>query len=334
MRVDALGVPSGEFVARAPFHVALRDTHWVFPVNTCTSDPAVASVFAATAAPLPTSADDMDHGQHAVSSALPTPLLDEHTPQTNSLAAPAPSTVILDKDTSGAISPALPVHIDSAARQMDSGPQAPSAVLHSASRVAGNNRAQVPIVPAAPLLLSSRYQTALPSLLLSGLISSRTRRRRAAATGKPQASVDYVFNRSDPTPRPVPTVQNPRPPRSAPPSEVAPEPSVDPVPAVPIQDATDAAPLAPPLLGALPQMHLGLSAPLPLYPRCYHRQKSSSSNLSGDSRTPIGHVNNAPNRSVTPPSGISFVEVPRSSPTISSSTWLLTNAPRCRKCVL
>ena len=66
-------------------------------------------------------------------------------------------------------------------------------------------------LPAAPPLLPSRSQTALPSLLPSGLISSRTRRRRAAAAGKPQAAVDYGFNRSDPTPRPAPTARKPRP---------------------------------------------------------------------------------------------------------------------------
>ena len=60
------------------------------------------------------------------------------------------------------------------------------------------------------------------------------------------------FNRSDPTPRPAPTARKPLRPRSAPPSQVAPGPSVDPVPAVPIQHATDATPPAPPLLGALP----------------------------------------------------------------------------------
>ena len=41
-------------------------------------------------------------------------------------------------------------------------------------------------------------------------------------------------------------------PARAPPSQVAPGPSIDPVPAALIQHATDAAPPAPPLLGALP----------------------------------------------------------------------------------
>ena len=98
----------------------------------------------------------------------------------------------------------------------------------------------------------SPSQTALPSLLPSGLISPRFRRRRAATADKPQAAADYGLNRSGPTPRPAPTAQKPRSPRSAPPSQVAPGPSFDPVPAVPIQHVTDAATPAPPLLGVRP----------------------------------------------------------------------------------
>ena len=75
-------------------------------------------------------------------------------------------------------------------RHMDLGPPAPSLVSHPASRITGTNRAQVPVVPAVPPLLSSPSQMALPSLLPSGLISSRTRRRRAVIAGKPQAAVD------------------------------------------------------------------------------------------------------------------------------------------------
>ena len=152
----------------------------------------------------------------------------------------------------GAIPPALPIRKDSVARQIDLGPQAPSVMPHSASRAAWNNRAQVPVVPAAPPLLPSPSQTALPFLLPSGLISYRTGRRRAAAAGKPQATVDYVFKRSNLTPRPALTARKPRPPRSALPSQVAPGPSVDPVPAVQSRHATDAAPPAPPLRGTLP----------------------------------------------------------------------------------
>ena len=78
------------------------------------------------------------------------------------------------------------------------------------------------------------------------------------------------------------------------------------------------------------QRHLGMSVPQPLSPRCHHRQKSSSSSVSSDTRTPIGRMNNAPSQFVTPPSGMLFSEVPRSSPTISLFTWRLTNAARCR----
>ena len=96
----------------------------------------------------------------------------------------------------------------------------------------------------------------LQSLLQSGLISSRTRRRRAAAAGKPQTAVYYDFERSDPTPppvpRPAPAARKPRPPRSVSPNQVAPGPSIDPVPNVPIQHTTDAAAPDPPLLGTLP----------------------------------------------------------------------------------
>ena len=46
MRVDDLDSPSGQFVARAPFHVPSRGIHWVFPVNACASDLIAASASA------------------------------------------------------------------------------------------------------------------------------------------------------------------------------------------------------------------------------------------------------------------------------------------------
>ena len=144
---------------------------------------------------------------------------------------------------------------------------------HSASRVAGTNRTQVPIVPAVPPLLPSLSKTALLSLLPSVLISSRTHRRRAAAAGKPQAAVDYGLVRSDPTPstvsRPAPTARKPRPSWSVSPSQVSRGPSINSVPPMPIQHATDAINPAPPLLGALrPEAprHVSTPAALPEMP--------------------------------------------------------------------
>ena len=151
-------------------------------------------MFAVPAAPLPTSVDGLDLGQHAVSSEFPTSLYSDSAPLPTPVATPASNTVVLDKTALSAIPPDLPVRKDSVVRPMDSGPQVPSAVPQSASRVAGTIHRQVPVVPAAPPLLPSPSQTALPSLLPSGLISSWTRRRRVAAAGKPQAAVDYCFD--------------------------------------------------------------------------------------------------------------------------------------------
>ena len=177
MRVDDLDALSGEFVARAPLHVASRGANWFFPVNACTSDYLAASVFTVPAALLPTSVDGSDLGLLAVSSEFPISLHNDSAPLPTPVATPASSTAVLNKTALGAIPPALPVHKDSVVRQMDSGPQTPSAVSHSASRVARTNRRQIPVVPAAPPMLPSPSQTALPSILPSGLISSRTRRR-------------------------------------------------------------------------------------------------------------------------------------------------------------
>ena len=248
---------------------------------------------------------------------------------------PASSTVVPDKAALGAIPPALPVHKDSVVRQTNSGPQAPSAVSHSASRVAGTNRRQIPIVPTASPLLPNP----LPSLLPSGLISSRTRRRRAAAAGKPQAAVNYGFDRSDPTPptvpRPAPTARKPRarlgPPRLFRLRAVAPTTRF-------LLCRSNAPPTRPHLLllCLVPsfQRHVGVSAPQSPSPRRHHQQKSSSSSLPSGTRTMRGRVSNAPNRFVTPPSGIVFSDVPRSSPTISLFIRHLANAPHCRKCAL
>ena len=168
-------------------------------------------------------------------------------PQSSSVAVPVSSTVTLNKAASETLPSALPVHHDSAEHRTDLGPQEPSAVSHSALRVARTNRDQVSVVPAAPPLLPSSSQAALPSLPASGLISSRTRRRQAAAAGKP--TVDYGFALSHPTP---PTARKPRQPRTISPSEDYPRPSIDPVPTMPIRSTTDAVTPAPPLLGTIP----------------------------------------------------------------------------------
>ena len=205
---------------------------------------------------------------------------------------------------------------------------------HSASRVTGNNRAQVSVAPAAPPLLTSPSQTTLPSLLPSRLISSWTRHRRVAAAGKPQAAVDYGSNRSDPSPRPFPTTRKPRPPRSAPPSQVAPEPSVDLAHAVPIQHATDAAPPAPPLLGALPPeapRRVSTPAALPEMP-------SPAEVEFFESVERFSQTDWAREQRVKPVCDAAIRYLLRGSPSVLPDNFLLhlapTNAPRCRKCVL
>ena len=110
MRVDDLDAPSGEFVARAPLHVASRGANWVFPVNACTSDSLAASVFTVPAAPLPTSVDGSDLGLHAVSSELPISLPYDSAPLPTPVATPASSTAVLDKAALGAIPPGRPVY--------------------------------------------------------------------------------------------------------------------------------------------------------------------------------------------------------------------------------
>ena len=95
-----------------------------------------------------------------------------HAPKSSSVAVLFSTTVTLDKAASETLPPALLAHHDSAEHPTDSGPQEPSAVSHSVSRVARTSRDQAPVVPAAPPLLSLSSQTALPSLPPSGLISS------------------------------------------------------------------------------------------------------------------------------------------------------------------
>ena len=95
---------------------------------------------------------------------------------------------------------------DSAGSTTDFGPQTLDIVAHSASRVARTNRTHLSIVRAAPTPLPSPSQKTPPSLLLSELISTRTRRSQAATTGEPQAAVAHGFDHSNiapPPPAPV-----------------------------------------------------------------------------------------------------------------------------------
>lgn len=79
---------------------------------------------------------------------------------------------------------------------------------HSALSVAETNRSQGSVVRVTPPLLPRPSQTALPLLLVSRPISSRTHRRRAVAAGKPPPAANISFG------RPSPTVRKPRPTRS------------------------------------------------------------------------------------------------------------------------
>ena len=243
MRVDGLDGPTGEFVVRAPPYVTTRGPNRALPANTCTSDYLAASVFAVPVAPfLPAPTEGTDPGRRAISS--------------EPYSVPVSSTADPGNAARETLPPAQPVYHDLAEHPTDSGPQEPSAVSHSASRVARTNRDQVSVVPAASPLLPSSSQTALPSLPPSGLISSRIRRRQAAAAGKPTTAVDYGFARSHPTPptvpRPAPTARKPRPPRTTSPSEDYPRLFIDPVPTVPIRPTTGAVTPAPLWLGTLP----------------------------------------------------------------------------------
>ena len=215
-------------------------------------------MFTVPIAPLRTSADGTDLSQHAVSSEPPPSRHDDNALLPSQVATPASSTGVLHKVALGAIPPALPVHKDSVVRQMDSGPQAPSAMPSHDEPPQRENRARL----GAPRLLKLR-------------------------SGTPSAQ--FLLCRSNTPPmRPHP--------------------------------------LRPCLVSSL-QRRLVVSAPQPLSPRRHHRQKSSSWSRSGGIRMPIGRVNNTANRFVTPPSGIPFSEVPRSSPTIFSFNWRFGKRP-------
>ena len=152
---SADGSDPGLYAASSELPPSLHDDSVPHPSPTATHALSAvafdrAALGAIPAALPPTSADGSDLGLHAVFSEFPPSLHDDSAPLPSSVATLPPSTGVLGKAALRAIPPALPVHKDSVACQMDSGPQAPSAVPQSASRVAGNNRAQVPVVPAGP----------------------------------------------------------------------------------------------------------------------------------------------------------------------------------------
>ena len=85
----------------------------------------------------------------------------------------------------------------------DVGSQASPAEPQAASREATANRCPVPVEPPALPQLPSISQARPPSLVPSDRISTRTRRRQAAAASSPRPAVDYGFDRPDPAPPPA-----------------------------------------------------------------------------------------------------------------------------------
>ena len=130
--------------------------------------------------------------------------------------------------------------------------QASTAQLQTALQRAKANRESRSVVPPAPPQLSSASQGR--PLFPSDLISTRTRRRRAAAAGSPKPAVKYGFD--SPAPASPPAQKSPavmRPPsRSSVPSPPIERPDSTPclAPAVTTQAATVATKPAPPLLSA------------------------------------------------------------------------------------
>ena len=139
----------------------------IFVFISCARDSLATSVFTVPARPLPTFVDGSDVGLHAVPSEFPITPHNDSVALSSPYATPASSTAVLHKAALGTIPPALPVHKGSVLSQKDTGPQAPSAVSQSASRIAGTNRTPILAVHAAPPLLRSPSQTAVPSLLPS-----------------------------------------------------------------------------------------------------------------------------------------------------------------------
>ena len=184
MRIHDLETPSAELVTRAPFHVAPRGSSCFFTTSTWADDNIVASVSAIPVVRSLTPPRGAGLGQNTVYS--------EHA----LLPCDGVAATTLHKAAWGTFPSASLVGTDPAWRTTKLGPQTPSVLSHSVSRVAG---ATCTVVPAAPPRLLSPSRTAPPSPLPSDLISTRTHRRRAAFAGTPQAVVDYESNLFDRT---------------------------------------------------------------------------------------------------------------------------------------
>ncbi|CAM9707633.1 unnamed protein product, partial [Laminaria digitata] len=129
----------------------------------------------------------------------------------------------------------------------DFGSHASPAQLQAASRAA-----KTIVSPALPQLPSTS-QARPPSLVPSDLISTRTRRSRAAAAGSPKPAVDYGFDTAVPAPppaeKPAAVARRPSRPRvSSPPSEGPARPT-NPAPTITVRSAAAATEPSPPLLG-------------------------------------------------------------------------------------
>ena len=295
MSVDDLDTPLGEFGACTPFHVTSLGYTPSPSASTWADNHFVASVFAVSVEPSPTPARDGGLSQ-----------------------------------TTGCAKTDSLVGTDLPGRTANLGWQTPSSMSHSVSRV---TRASRSVAPAILPWLSSPSQTALPSPPPSDLFSTWTRRRRVVTAGIPQADVGYGFNPQGilpPTTRLV-AVRESRPPRIVSPSGVSSESSIRPLPTVPIQRATNVTTRATPLLGVLPPdktssvrtpavaSEILISTEIEFFDSVKRYTQSD------------GRVNNAPNRCVTPPSGISYLAVLRYCRTTSSYTPRLTNGNRCQK---
>ena len=281
-----------------------------------------------------TSADGSDPGLHVVSSELPPSLPDDSGSLFSSVATLPSSTVVLDKAALGAIPPALPVHKDSVVRQMDPLLRLPLMCFIQPCVSPGPTVHKLWLCPR--LCLCCLYPLRGPCRLL---ICRGSFRLGPAAAEPPllaslrppwtMVSTSRILLHQPSHDEPSPRENRGRLGVSRLP-KLRLGPRSTQFPLYRSNTPTTQPHLLRLYLGPSLQRRLGVSASQLPSPRCHHRQKSSSSSLSSGTRTPIGRVNNAPDRFVTPPSGIFFADVPRSSPTISFFTWRLRNAPHCQ----